>query len=194
MSARGIAPAVLAATLLLPLTACTEDAPPDWVAEAREKSGQLGSQLISALNEALAEQGPAGGIQVCNVEAPEIAQRVSGSGFEVGRTALRVRSPDNAPDDWEKSVLQRFDARMAEGTDPAGLETWQIETIDGKRFGRYMKAIPTGPQCVICHGESIAPELAETIDRLYPRDRATGFAPGELRGAFTVTVDLSTND
>lgn len=40
----------------------------------------------------------------------------------------------------------------------------------------------------------VAPELAETIDRLYPRDRATGFARGELRGAFTVTVDLSGKD
>lgn len=191
MSARN---ALLAATMLLPLTACTEDAPPDWVAEAREKSGHLGSRLISALNEALAEQGPAGGIQVCNVEAPEIARHVSGSGFEVGRTALRVRNPDNAPDDWEESVLQRFEARMAEGADPAGLEAWRIKTIDGERFGRYMKAIPTGPQCVVCHGRSIAPELAETIKRLYPQDQATGFAPGELRGAFTVTVDLSAAD
>lgn len=194
MSARTVLPALLAATILVPLVACTDDTPPGWVPEAREKSGQLGSQLISALNEALAERGPAGGVQVCNVEAPEIAERVSGSGFKVGRTALRVRNPANAPDAWEESVLQRFEASMKKGADPAGLETWQIDSIDGKRVGRYMKAIPTGPQCVICHGESIAPELAETIDRLYPEDRATGFAPGDLRGAFTVTVDLSASD
>lgn len=191
MSARN---ALLAAAILFPLAACTVDTPPEWVLDAREKSGQLGSQLISALNDALAEEGPSGGVQVCNVEAPEIAQRVSGNGFEVGRTALRIRNPANAPDAWEESVLHRFEAGMAEGADPAGLEAWQIDTIDGNRVGRYMKAIPTGPQCVICHGESIAPELAETIERLYPEDRATGFAPGDLRGAFTVTVDLSAGD
>lgn len=194
MSARPFASALLAVTVLFPLTACTEDAPPDWVPVARDKSGQLGSQLISALNDALAERGPAGGIEVCNLEAPEIARRVSDSGFEVGRTALRVRNPANAPDDWEEAVLRRFEARMTEGDDPAGLEAWRIATVDGNRVGRYMKAIPTGPQCVICHGESIAPELAETIERLYPEDKATGFAPGELRGAFTVTVDLSATD
>ncbi|MEX2498681.1 MAG: DUF3365 domain-containing protein [Wenzhouxiangellaceae bacterium] len=49
-------------------------------------------------------------------------------------------------------------------------------------------------QCVICHGESIAPELAETIKQLYPQDQATGFAPGELRGAFSVTVELPAGD
>lgn len=180
---------LLAVAVLLPLTACSENTPPEWVSEARAKSGQLGSKLISALNDAL--EGPSGGVRVCNVEAPEIAERVSGDRFNVGRTALRVRNPANAPDDWEESVLQRFERRMKEGADPAGLEAWQVENIDGNRVGRFMKAIPTGQKCVICHGESIAPGLAETIEKRYPQDRATGFAPGDLRGAFTVTVDLS---
>ena len=83
---------------------------------------------------------------------------------------------------------------MSHGTDPAGLEEWQVETTDGGRVGRYMKAIPTGPQCVLCHGENIAPDLRETIQRLYPEDQATGFAPGELRGAFSVRVQLPATD
>ena len=181
---------LLAAAVLFPLAACSENSPPEWVPEARAKSGQLGSQLISALKDALSEEGPSGGVRVCNVKAPEIAESVSGDRFNVARTALRVRNPANAPDDWEESVLQRFKARIKEGADPTGLETWQVQNIDGERMGRYMKAIPMGPQCVVCHGESIAPELAETIEKLYPEDQATGFAPGDLRGAFTITVKL----
>ena len=196
MNVRDVA---LAATILFPLTAGSQDPPPAWVSEAREKTGLLGSQLIATLKDALTEQGAAGGIRVCNVEAPKIAARVSGNRFDVGRTALRIRNPDNAPDDWEESVLHRFEASMKQGADPAGLEAWQIETIvdiggnnsDGDRVGRYMKAIPTGPQCLACHGESIAPDLEATIDRLYPEDQATGFSPGDLRGAFTVTVELT---
>ncbi|MDZ7785009.1 MAG: DUF3365 domain-containing protein [Halioglobus sp.] len=147
--------------------------------------------LIAALKQALAEQGPSSGVQVCNLEAPQIASGLSEGRFEVGRTALRVRNPNNSPDAWEESVLKEFDARMKAGADPAGLEVWKTGTVHGNRVGRYMKAIPTGPQCVICHGETLAPQLAETIERLYPQDQATGFAPGELRGAFTVTVDLT---
>lgn len=189
---RGSACALLmVSAAAFPLAALSEEKPPGWVLEARAKSSQLGSQLIAALQEALAEQGPTGGLQVCNLEAPQIAKRLSGKGFDVGRTALRVRNPNNAPDAWEASVLEGFDRRMEDGANPADLEVWKTETTNGKQVGRYMKAIPTGPQCVVCHGNNLAPQLAETIERLYPQDQATGFVPGELRGAFTVIVDLS---
>jgi len=186
--------ATLVAAVVFPLIGCSDETPPDWVPEARQQSGQLGKQLVATLTEALSQEGPAGGVQVCHVEAPKIAERVSGNRFDVARTALRVRNPDNARDAWETSILRRFDARMAEGADPAGLEAWTVERVDGNRVGRYMKAIPVGPQCVVCHGDNIDPGLAETIDKLYPEDQATGFAPGELRGAFTVSVDLSADE
>lgn len=181
---------LLAAAMLFPLMVFGDAGPPEWVGEARHRSATLGSSLVEALREALVSRGPAGGVEVCNTRAPEIAAEVSGDRFDVGRTALRVRNPANAPDGWEESVLRRFEARMAQGADPVGLEGWHVETNDGQRIGRYMKAIPTGPQCVICHGENVEPALQQTIQRLYPDDRATGFAPGELRGAFTVTVEL----
>lgn len=185
---------LLAASIVFPQAALGDADAPEWVAEARQKSAQLGSRLLDALREALAARGPAGGVEVCNTEAPEIADRLSNDRFDVGRTALRVRNSNNAPDQWEKSVLERFERSMNQGADPAGLEEWHVESSADGRVGRYMKAIPTGPQCVLCHGENIAPDLRETIQRLYPGDRATGFAPGDLRGAFSVTVELSASD
>ena len=56
---------------------------------------------------------------------------------------------------------------------------------------RYMKAIPMGAvPCLTCHGAP-EPALNAEILRLYPQDRATGFAPGDLRGAFTVSMPAS---
>ncbi|HMB37849.1 MAG TPA: DUF3365 domain-containing protein [Wenzhouxiangellaceae bacterium] len=189
---------LLAASIAFPLAALSDAGTPEWVGEARQKSAQLGSRLVSTLREALASRGPMGGVEVCKIRAPEIAAQVSGDRFDVGRTALRVRNPDNAPDAWEKSVLERFANSMSLGADsddkqPVS-EEWRVEMTDEGRVGRYMKAIPTGPQCVVCHGENVAPALAETIQRLYPDDQATGFAPGDLRGAFTVTVELPATD
>ena len=42
--------------------------------------------------------------------------------------------------------------------------------------------------CLKCHGdaESLAPEVSDRLAELYPDDRATGFAMGDLRGAFVV--------
>lgn len=185
---------LLAASIAFPLAAFSDAGPPEWVGEARQKSTQLGARLVEALREALASRGPTGGVEVCNIRAPEIAARISDDKFDVGRTALRVRNPDNAPDEWEKSVLQQFEKAVNRGANPADLDEWNIESTDNGRIGRYMKAIPTGPQCVICHGENVAPALHETIQRLYPDDQATGFAPGDLRGAFTVTVALPATD
>jgi hypothetical protein len=42
------------------------------------------------------------------------------------------------------------------------------------------------PLCLTCHGETIDPELRARIRDLYPRDRATGFRDGDLRGVFWV--------
>ncbi len=50
-----------------------------------------------------------------------------------------------------------------------------------------MKAIPTGPLCLACHGETLAAPVAEKIGELYPADKATGFREGDIRGAFVVT-------
>lgn len=185
---------LLAAWIAFPLAASSDTGPPEWVSEARQKSTQLGARLVETLREALAPHGPTGGVEVCNIHAPEIAARISDDKFNVRRTALRVRNPDNAPDDWEKSVLQQFEKAINRGVNPTNLDEWRIENTDNGRVGRYMKAIPTGPQCIVCHGENVTPTLRETIQRLYPDDQATGFAPGDLRGAFTVTVALPETD
>lgn len=179
---------------MLIATAAVSSSPPEWTDQARSAAASLGSALMPELNRALTRDGPSAAVEVCNVRAPQIAAGINRPGLEIGRTALRVRNPANAPDEWERETLQRFRERLADGADPASLEAWTTATVDGREVGRWMKAIPTAPLCITCHGENIAPELAQTIERLYPEDQATGFRPGELRGAFTATVDLSGHD
>jgi hypothetical protein len=51
-----------------------------------------------------------------------------------------------------------------------------------------MKAIPVQPLCVACHGpaETLSPAVRERLAKEYPHDRATGYSPGQVRGAITV--------
>jgi hypothetical protein len=112
-------------------------------------------------------------------------------GLKVGRTALKVRNPANAPDAFETRVLEDFVAKIAAGGDPAKLEHAETVTENGQKLFRYMKAIPTAAvPCLTCHGSDLAPDLKAEIDKLYPSDQATGFKAGDLRGAFTVTEEL----
>jgi hypothetical protein len=161
---------------------------PTQVKQARTLAKGLGDGLMAQLMEAIKTGGPASAIAVCATIAPELAAQLSQeSGLSVGRTALRVRNPANAPDDWERAVLQDFAAKIAAGADPKTLEHAEnVMDPTGATTFRYMKAIPMGTNpCLTCHGVP-EPALKAEITRLYPQDQATGFKPGELRGAFTV--------
>ena len=151
------------------------------VAEFQDKlRGQLGSALKSG--------GPLLALDVCQKAAPAIAQEVGAhAGATIWRTSLKPRNPRGTPDAWERSVLEQFAARRAAGEDAATIEA-STRTATGFR---YMKAIPMAAEpCGLCHGTNVAPAVAAKIAALYPQDRATGFVPGELRGAVLITWPL----
>ncbi|MFP5382855.1 MAG: DUF3365 domain-containing protein [Gammaproteobacteria bacterium] len=180
-----------AITMAMPAAADEKPAPETeaYRAEAGKLAGELGNRLREQLTAAMQAGGPLAAVAVCQERAVPIADAISNSndGWEVGRTSLRVRNPDNAPDSWERSVLETFDRRQAAGETPATIEQEAVITVGEQRYYRYMKAITTGDACVLCHGSNIPPELQEHIGKLYPDDRATGYKAGDLRGAFTLT-------
>jgi len=186
---RHLLSAAIAALLLQPAIAAANGTDPEAArAEARGIVKSFAGRLQAALQQAIAEQGFQHAIGVCRLEAPRIAAGLKQeSGWTVGRTALRLRNPANAPDAWERRVLETFRARGMAGEDFKDVEEIAVIAADGKRKLRYMKAIPTGQICTACHGSDIDPDLAATIREAYPQDRATGFAPGDLRGAFTLS-------
>ena len=172
-----------------PVTLPAGEPAPDtaWVDQSRQLAMQLGGQLKGELTKAIADGGPIAAINVCYLRAPEIAAQLSqSSGARVGRTALRVRNPSNAPDEFERSVLEQFATDLGSGPIDRPLEAvFEIRRGDAVER-RYMRAIPTDALCLTCHGKTIAPELAAAIARDYPKDQATGFEQGQLRGAFSV--------
>jgi hypothetical protein len=61
----------------------------------------------------------------------------------------------------------------------------------GGRVFRCMKAIPTAELCITCHGSNLDPAIAATLAEFYPANRATRFAVGDIRGAFTIEQPMS---
>ena len=162
------------------------------LADSRAVVKEFAGSLRAALKGALEEGGPPAGLSVCNETAPSIAAfHAEKTGWQVGRTSLRARNPNNAPDTWERRVMTDFEARKKAGEDPAKLEYAEVVGKGDGRAFRYMKAIPTGKPCLACHGDKLAPEVEARIQSLYPDDQATGFAIGDIRGAFTITQPLN---
>lgn len=164
---------------------------PEEQAQARNAVAEFAGALKAELTSAMQAGGPLSAIEVCHTRAPAIANAVSlDSGMNVSRVSLRNRNPGNAPTEWQAAVLRDFEARLAAGEAADALSWQEVAQTDGPREYRFMKAIPTAPMCLACHGESIAPTVAEKIAELYPEDKATGYREGDIRGAFVVSSQL----
>jgi hypothetical protein len=162
------------------------------ISAAKTSIKQFAVALQTELKAAMQAGGPVAAIGVCNEKAIPITEQVSvEQGIKLMRVSLKNRNPDNAPNDWQTSVLEDFENRKAAGSDVGSIAWSETVTVDGKQEFRFMKAIPTAAVCLACHGTNLAPEVSRTLAELYPQDRATGFSEGDIRGAFVATRSLS---
>lgn len=162
-------------------------------ADARKASGALIQKLGGELKTAIGEKGPDGAISVCKERAPQVAAEISRQfNFDVKRVSPKNRNPAGVPDAWEAQAQAGLEKRLAAGENPQTLDTWQIvDTANGKMF-RYAKALPVQPVCVTCHGDpATLPEPVKArLAAEYPQDKATGYAPGMVRGIITIKRPL----
>ncbi len=160
-------------------------------AEAKKIVGSFFSELKGELVKGMKAGGPINAIGVCNDLAPKIAANHSStSGWDVGRTSLKLRNHNNAPDTWETMVLKQFEQRRAGGEGADTLAYAETVKEGDDKYYRFMKAIVMPPMekmpCLACHGENIDPRIATKLDELYPQDMARGYKAGQVRGAFTL--------
>lgn len=172
----------LLAALLLTTSPPAQPAPPSpppadpAVAAAKAALGPFKAELKQALTDGLAK-GPVSAIDVCSAQAPKLAEKHSKAGVRVGRAALKLRNPANAAPAWAAPLLAELS--KVEGQP----DTFRTAALPGGGTG-YVEPIWLGPQCVVCHGATLAPDVQAAIGARYPKDAATGFAPGQLRGVF----------
>jgi type IV secretory pathway TrbL component len=187
------APALIALAVPALLAGCasgpTAEEQAAMAADARKASAALIQKLGGELKAAIGTKGADGAIGVCKERAPQIAADVSKQfGFEVKRVSPKNRNPAGVPDAWEAEAQAGLEKRMAAGEKPETLDTWQVvSTPSGKQF-RYAKALPVQPLCLTCHGDpaSIPDGVKARLAAEYPLDKATGYAPGMVRGIVSV--------
>lgn len=158
------------------------------VAAAKAAIKELATALKTELKGAMQTGGPVVAIGVCNTQAMPITQKVATEqGLVLSRVSLKNRNPGNLPNDWQTKVLVGFEKQRAAGKDVNSLVWSETVDVDGEQQFRFMKAIPTGPVCLSCHGADLSPDVSRILADLYPEDRATGYQEGDIRGAFVVT-------
>ena len=150
----------------------------------KQFAGQLKPELIATMTNG----GPVQAIEVCAKRAPQIAAELSEkSGWDVSRVSLKARNSSTArPDDWEKDILEKFDQRAERGEDPEQITHYALT----KDEFRFMKAQPVESVCLNCHGANMMPSVKQALKAHYPEDTATGYIPGQIRGAFSLIKKL----
>lgn len=153
------------------------------VDRAQQAMVSLQQRLSARLLEEMGKGGPTAAVRVCRDEAQKLTAAVSAEqGVELGRTSHRLRNPANAPRPWVAKLLPAYAGRQAAEVAPAVVDL-------GDRVG-VVKPLPTQPLCLACHGErkAMTPEVLKMLSSAYPRDEATGFVPGEVRGVIWAEV------
>ncbi|MBK9258725.1 MAG: DUF3365 domain-containing protein [Polyangiaceae bacterium] len=167
------------------------NAPADQAAldNAKAAASKLGGATRTRLMETMTRGGFKEGVEVCSVEAQDIARKVrEETGARVGRSSNRLRNSKNAPPSWVADWLKTQGERKAQGV---AVMSQVVDTPQG-RVARFIKPIEIEAPCLGCHGDpaSIQTDVKAILAEKYPGDQATGYSLGDLRGALWAEVDV----
>lgn len=168
----------------------------EYKTRAQEAAQSFMSQLQGVLMAELREGGPVQALSVCADTAQALTRSAADElGVSIKRVSDRVRNTENRPDEYEKKILEKFAQMHREGQEPPFIHTGE-RTIDGQNEFWYIQSIHLQAQCIGCHGDEagIAENVRTLLREKYPGDKATGYKPGDFRGAIRVSFPVSTHE
>ena len=160
------------------------------LSQGNQASAALFGELGPKLKAAMKSGGPEKAITVCKEVAQTNTLDVSNtfSGLALTRVTLKSRNPENQADDFDQKILHQWENQLAEGKrlpEP-------IVLLRDDSTAVYYKPILAEAICLNCHGDaSLFPAgLQKKLSELYPKDQATDYKLGDLRGAFRAEFPL----
>jgi hypothetical protein len=187
------APAQASAPAPAPVAADSEPSP-EAQARAQAAMRDFSERLRGELRAAMTADGAAAAVDFCHDQAPRIADEVMAEhGVRLGRVAVpgRHRNPGHVAEGWQADVLGSFQSAVDRGGPPEAQLAVMRDALPADVELRMARGIRVEAACLMCHGASIAPEIAARIEQNYPDDHATGFREGDLRGLVWVEVPKS---
>ena len=122
----------------------------------------------------------------CNMAAQPITDSLSEAhGVIIKRTSLKLRNPENKPDNIEQTVLEMFAT-----LDDMGKKIEPKILLDSDDKVRFFAPIMVKSQCLVCHGvtgQSLTEENYTFIKSHYPEDQAINYNENDLRGIWSIT-------
>jgi len=155
------------------------------------------TDFMKELKGILIEQIQTGGVVQAVAVCSDTAQLLTNEfgverGVFIKRVSIKNRNKNNYPDDFEKRALNRFELLKQNNELNNETEYAEIITEGDYKYLRYLKPILVQAECLNCHGNQtdMMPEVSKLIVQEYPRDNATGYKVGDLRGAVSIKKSI----
>jgi hypothetical protein len=154
---------------------------------------QTGSRMLSEVNRVLARKGAEAAIDDLHLKEMKLPPAAPGQPrvSNVRLTSLRVRNPAHRPDSADVAALMSIQTAMTDGNTPPNVLVQRVEAAgELPAEWRVYRPIVTHASCLACHGaaDHLAPEVRAKLERLFPDDKAKGYAANEWRGVLRVSV------
>lgn len=160
-------------------------------AKANALIQKAGGALLPVLMKTIEQKGVVGALEFCPSYASQVLDSISEvEKIRIVRVSHRARNLRNQASSEEMEIIALMRQEKEQGKAPEGV----IVERRGKMI-YYLPIVLNAPLCLQCHGDpqrDIAPEVLSKIQQVYPKDQATGFAMGEIRGMWK--VELSTQE
>ena len=140
---------------------------------------ELGKNLLGAIK----KNGTLGAVKFCNLEANNIAQRISKKyNANIKRVSDKPRNLENKANAKEQKYISLFKKQLKSNSLIPQLITTKDHYI-------YYTPIVTNQMCMQCHGQKdkeIDPIVYKQIEQYYPEDKAVNYRPKQIRGIFSI--------
>ncbi len=172
------------------LTSCSKSLSKDevekYTIQGKEIAEATAKKLGSNLVEKMKDGGVTEAVPFCNTKAIPLTEEMSEKfNVSIKRTSHLLRNTDNRPNDEEVLVINNYRDLMSKGK---GLKP--VVELDKAGSPHFYAPILLQKKCLACHGEigvDVTKKSDSIIESHYPKDLATGFKEGDLRGIWSIT-------
>ena len=141
----------------------------------------LGKNLMGTIQ----EKGVEAAVKFCNIKAYPLTDSMAvGYNAKIKRVSDKPRNPQNQADQEALIYISMYKHQLKQNKN---LEAVVKEEKDSVQF---YYPIVTNQLCLKCHGEKvkdITEPVYESLQELYPADRAVGYSENEVRGVWNIS-------
>ncbi|PCI32789.1 MAG: hypothetical protein COB60_08780 [Flavobacteriaceae bacterium] len=166
-------------------TKLSKEAQIEYIAKGKEITQKSFKLLSGNLMKQMKQGGPVQAIPFCNVKAIPLTDEIAKQEYvSIKRVSKRFRNEINKPSSIELGVIEDYKVALENGE---MLSPVLLSQPTGKP--QFYAPILINSKCLVCHG-TVGVEVSKATDSLikslYPKDLATGYKVGDLRGIWSV--------